>query len=41
MRLPKNRRPTHTGEVFLEDFLAPLGITQEDAAEKLRSPILG
>ena len=36
MRLPKNRRPTHPGEIFLEDFLVPLGITQKDAAEKLR-----
>ena len=36
MRLPKNRRPTHPGEVFLEDFLIPLGITQKEAAERLR-----
>ena len=36
MRLPKNRRPTAPGEVFLEDFLVPLGITQKDAAERLR-----
>ena len=36
MRLPKNRRPTHPGEVFLGDFLIPLGITQKDAAERLR-----
>jgi addiction module HigA family antidote len=36
MRLPKNRRPTHPGEIFLEEFLVPLGITQKDAAEKLR-----
>ena len=35
-RLPKNRRPTHPGEVFLEDFLIPLGITQKDAAACLR-----
>ena len=35
-RLPKNRRPTHPGEVFLEDFLIPLGITQKDAAGSLR-----
>lgn len=34
-RLPKNRRPTHPGEVFLEDFLIPLGITQREAAERL------
>ena len=36
MRLPKHRRPTLPGEVFLEDFLVPLGITQKDAAERLR-----
>jgi antitoxin HigA-1 len=35
-RLPKNRRPTAPGEVFLEDFLLPLGITQKDAADRLR-----
>lgn len=35
MRLPKNRRPTTPGEVFLEEFLVPLGITQKDAAERL------
>ena len=36
MRLPKHRRPTLPGEVFLEEFLVPLGITQKDAAERLR-----
>jgi addiction module HigA family antidote len=36
MRLPKSRQPTHPGQVFLEDFLNPLGITQKDAAERLR-----
>lgn len=36
MRLPRNRRPTHPGEVFLEEFLAPIGMTQKDAAEGLR-----
>lgn len=35
-RLPKNRRPTHPGKVFLEDFLIPLGITQKEAAQRLR-----
>ena len=34
-RLPKYRRPTHPGEVFLEDFLLPLGITQKEAAKLL------
>lgn len=36
LRLPKNRRPTHPGRVFLEDFLEPLGISQKAAAERLR-----
>lgn len=35
-RLPKKRRPVHPGEVFLQDFLGPLGITQKKAAERLR-----
>jgi len=35
-RLPKNRRPTPPGQVFLEDFLIPLGITQKEAADRLR-----
>ncbi len=36
MRLPKNRRPTSPGAVFLEEFLVPLDITQKEAAERLR-----
>ncbi len=36
MRLPKNRRPTPPGEIFLEEFLVPLDMTQRDAAERLR-----
>ena len=35
-RLPKYRRPTPPGEVFLEDFLLPLGITQKEAASRLK-----
>jgi antitoxin HigA-1 len=35
-RLSKHRRPIQPGEVFLEDFLEPLGITQKEAAERLR-----
>ena len=34
-RLPTDRRPTLPGEVFLEDFLEPLGITQKEAARRL------
>ena len=36
MRLPKNRRPTPPGEIFLAEFLVPLEITQKDAARRLR-----
>lgn len=35
-RLPKHRSPTHPGQVFLEDFLEPLGMTQREAAGRLR-----
>lgn len=30
--IPMNRVPTHPGEVLLEEFLEPLGITQADFA---------
>lgn len=36
MRMPTNRRPTSPGEIFLEDFLVPLGISQKEAAERLK-----
>ena len=35
-RLPRHRRPTLPGRVFLEDFLEPLEMTQREAAERLR-----
>jgi antitoxin HigA-1 len=33
--LPKNRIPTHPGEILLEDFLKPLGVSQVALAEHL------
>ena len=33
--LPKNRAPIHPGEILLEEFLTPLGITQVDFAKHL------
>lgn len=30
------RAPTHPGEMLLEDFLKPLGMSQADAARKMR-----
>jgi antitoxin HigA-1 len=35
-RLPGHRRPVSPGQVFLEDFLVPLGLTQKEAAARLR-----
>lgn len=34
-RLPKNRPPTHPGEMLLEEFLKPLGISQSEFAIRL------
>ncbi len=33
--LPSNRLPTHPGEVLLEEFLNPLGVTQVAFAEHI------
>jgi len=33
--LPKNRTPTHPGDILLEEFLIPLELSQEDFAEHL------
>ena len=34
-RLPRERPPTHPGEMLLEEFLAPLGISQSAFAVRL------
>ena len=36
--LPTHRPPTHPGEMLLEEFLEPLGVTQAEAAERMRIP---
>ncbi|MBI4394757.1 MAG: HigA family addiction module antidote protein [Candidatus Omnitrophica bacterium] len=36
---PKNRRPTHPGEILLEEFLKPKKMTQYELAEKMGVPI--
>mgnify|MGYP003489301538 FL=1 len=38
IRVPTNRRATHPGEVLLEDFLMPMGITQKALAAAIRVP---
>lgn len=37
--IPANRVPSHPGEVLLEEFLRPLGITQVMCAEHLGVPV--
>ena len=36
---PKHRIPTHPGEVLLEEFLEPLGVTQVQLAAHLGVPL--
>jgi antitoxin HigA-1 len=35
MLLPRNRAPTHPGEILLEEFLRPLGMTQVELADRI------
>ncbi len=37
--LPTNRSPTHPGEMLVEEFLNPMGITQSRLAAHLGVPI--
>ena len=37
--LPSKRVPTHPGEVLLEEFLQPLGLTQVALADHLGVPV--
>ena len=37
--LPENRVPTHPGEILLEEFLRPLGITQVAFAKHIKVPL--
>ena len=37
--IPENCIPTHPGEVLLEEFLNPLGITQVRFAEHIDVPV--
>ncbi len=39
IRLPTHRPPTHAGEILLEEFLRPLGITQVEFAGVIGVPI--
>lgn len=36
---PLLRNPTHPGEILLEEYLRPLGITQTEFAKHIRVPV--
>ena len=38
IRIPTHRAPTHPGEILLEEFLEPMGISQAELAKALRLP---
>ncbi len=38
VRIPTNRPPTHPGEMLLEEFLAPMKITQRELADAIHVP---
>ena len=38
VRVPTSRTPTHPGEMLLEEFLNPMGLTQRDLADNIHVP---
>jgi len=38
IRIPTRRQPTHPGEMLLEEFLIPAGITQRELADAIHVP---
>ncbi|UCH96555.1 MAG: HigA family addiction module antidote protein [Candidatus Aminicenantes bacterium] len=38
IRIPTHREPTHPGEMLLEEFLVPMGITQKELSQGIHVP---
>lgn len=38
VRIPKNRAPSHPGEILLKDFLEPMNISQRELSAAIRVP---
>lgn len=38
IRIPTHRSPTHPGEMLLQEFLIPMGLTQRQLAKAIRVP---
>jgi addiction module HigA family antidote len=37
-KIPTHREPTHPGEMLLEEFLIPMGLTQKQLADAIHVP---
>ena len=38
IRIPTHREPTHPGEMLLEEFLKPMGMTQKELSKGIEVP---
>jgi addiction module HigA family antidote len=38
IRVPTDRTPTHPGEMLVEEFLKPMGLTQRELAQAIHVP---
>ena len=38
VRIPTHRQPIHPGKMLLEEFLIPMGITQQELANAIHVP---
>lgn len=38
IRIPTHRTPTHPGEMLMEEFLRPMGMTQRELANAIKVP---
>ncbi len=38
VRVPTHREPTHPGEMLLEEFLVPMGLSQRELADAIHVP---
>ncbi|WP_019498229.1 HigA family addiction module antitoxin [Pseudanabaena sp. PCC 6802] len=38
IRIPTHRLPTHPGEILLEEFIVPMGLTQREVAQAIHVP---
>ena len=37
--IPKHRKPSHPGEILLEEFLEPMGLSQVELARRMEVPV--